>query len=139
MTNSKSLIRGLGEIALRVKDLDKMQDFYEQVIGLPLLQRFPKSVFFKIADGFEGHTQVLALFDRTDSQNYTGLDAEKSTVDHIAFTIAVGDYEGEVRRLKQLGLQVDTSEHAWVQWRSLYVDDPEGNRVEFVCYDVSVK
>ncbi len=39
-----------------------------------------KSKFFKIADGFEGHTQILALFDRKDRPNYKGLDAEKTTV-----------------------------------------------------------
>jgi hypothetical protein len=33
---------------------------------------------------------------------------------------------------------VTAAEHAWVRWRSLYVDDPEGNTVEWVCYDVSV-
>jgi catechol 2,3-dioxygenase len=37
-----------------------------------------------------------------------------------------------------LGLQVETAEHAWVHWRSLYVSDPEGNQVELVCYDASV-
>ena len=25
--------------------------------------------------------------------------------------------------------------HDWVQWRSLYFDDPDGNHVEFVCYE----
>ena len=55
-------IRGLGEIALRVYDLDSMQKFYQESIGLTLMKRFPNTVFFKIADGVLGHTQVLALF-----------------------------------------------------------------------------
>ena len=64
-TNEKrTVVRGLGEIAFRVNNLDAMQQFYEQVIGLPLMTRFPNSAFFKIADGYGGHTQVLALFDR---------------------------------------------------------------------------
>jgi hypothetical protein len=41
-------------------------------------------------------------------------------------------------KLKGLGLQVETAEHAWVHWRSLDVSDPEGNQVELVCYDASV-
>ncbi|MCH7664044.1 MAG: VOC family protein [Chloroflexi bacterium] len=89
MTKVNSPIRALGEIALRVEELDKMQKFYEQAIGLPLMKRFANSAFFKIGNGFEGHTQILALFDRTDSPNYTGLDAEKTTVDHIAFVISL--------------------------------------------------
>jgi catechol-2,3-dioxygenase len=68
-------VRGLGEIALRVNNLDAMQKFYEEVIGLPLMTRFPNAAFFKIADGYGGHTQVLALFDRSNSPGYRGTDA----------------------------------------------------------------
>jgi len=32
----RTSVRGLGEIAFRVNNLDAMQRFYEQVIGLPL-------------------------------------------------------------------------------------------------------
>ena len=63
----RTSVRGLGEIALRVKNLDTMQSFYEDVIGLPLMTRFPNVAFLKIADGYGGHTQVLALFDRSST------------------------------------------------------------------------
>ena len=61
----RTVVRGLGEIALRVNNLDVMHRFYEHVIGLALMTRFSTSAFFKIADGYAGHTQVLALFDRS--------------------------------------------------------------------------
>ena len=134
----RTAVRGLGEIALRVNDLDAMQKFYEEVIGLPLMTRFPSIAFFKIADGYGGHTQVLALFDRSQSPGYEGTNAGTSTIDHIAFEIPLADFEGEKKRLERLGLQVETAEHAWVHWRSLYVTDPEGNQVELVAYDGSV-
>jgi catechol-2,3-dioxygenase len=138
-TNEKrTAVRGLGEIALRVNNLDAMQKFYEEVIGLPLMTRVPDCAFFKIADGYGGHTQVLALFDRSQSPGYRGTDAATSTIDHIAFEIPLADLEHEKKRLEALGLQVETAEHAWVHWRSLYVSDPEGNQVELVCYDASV-
>jgi catechol-2,3-dioxygenase len=130
--------RGLGEIALRVNNLDAMQKFYEEVIGLPLMIRVPNCAFFKIAEGYGGHTQVLALFDRSQSPGYRGTDAATSTIDHLAFEIPLDDFANEEKRLKALGLQVETTEHAWVHWRSLYVIDPEGNQVELVCYDGSV-
>ena len=41
--------------------------------------------------------------------------------------------------MEKLGLIVETMEHEWTHWRSLYVADPEGNLVELVCYDVSVQ
>ena len=131
-------VRALGEIALRVKDLDSMQQFYEEVVGLELMRKFPHAVFFKIAEGYGGHTQILALFDRTQETGYRGVESDKSTVDHFAFTIPLTEFDGEKRRLEQLGLNVRTAEHAWVHWRSLYVRDPEGNIAELVCYDESV-
>ena len=134
----RSSVRGLGEIAFRVNNLDAMQRFYEHVIGLPLMTRFPNSAFFKIADGYGGHTQVLALFDRSQTPGYRATDAATSTIDHIAFEIPLDDFAGECKRLEALGIQVETAEHAWVHWRSLYVTDPEGNQVELVCYDDSV-
>ena len=135
MTKHERPIKALGEIALRVTDLDTMQRFYEEIVGLEVMRRADNAVFFKIADGYGGHTQVLALFDRSSSPGYRGLNAATSTVDHIAFEIAVADYDSEKTRLESLGQTVTTAEHAWVHWRSLYVKDPEGNEVEWVCYD----
>jgi catechol-2,3-dioxygenase len=131
-------IRGLGEVALRVRDLDAMQAFYQDVIGLELLRRFDRAAFFRLAEGFSGHTQVLALFDRTADPDFVGLNPATTTVDHLAFEIALADFERERQRLEERGLVVTTAEHGWVHWRSLYVDDPEGNAVELVCYDASV-
>jgi catechol 2,3-dioxygenase len=138
MAQAKGRVKALGEIALRVEDLDAMQQFYQEVIGLQLLKRFDHAAFFRVADGFEGHTQILALFDRREQPDYQSLDVRKSTIDHIAFAISLEDFETEKRRLEARGLQVDLAEHGWVRWRSLYVTDPEGNRVEFVCYDERV-
>ncbi len=131
-------IKGLGEIALRVADLDAMQRFYEAVVGLEVMRRADDAVFIKIARGFGGHTQVLALFNRSGQAGYRGLNRVRTTVDHLAIEIDKTDYEVEKARLKGLGVEVTTAEQAWVRWRSLYVDDPEGNRVEWVCYDETV-
>lgn len=131
-------IKALGEIALRVNDLDRMQAFYEKVIGLELMQRFPDVAFFKVAEGYGGHTQILALFDRKGKPGYQGLSASQTTVDHFAFTLALSDYESEKKRLEEAGVKVTIAEHRWVHWRSLYVLDPEGNEVELVCYDETV-
>ena len=62
----------------------------------------------------------------------------RSTVDHLAFAIAREDFEPEHKRLAAFGLDIELAEHDWVNWRSLYVRDPEGNLVELVCYDESV-
>ncbi len=131
-------VKALGEIALHVKDLYLMQRFYEEVIGLELMKRFPHAAFFKIAEGYGGHTQILALFDRAQEADHRGVEPEESTIDHFAFMIRLKDFDGERKRLEQLGLNVETAEHTWVHWRSLYVRDPERNLVELVCFDESV-
>ena len=126
-------VHALGEVALRVNRLDQMQAFYSDVIGLELMRRFEHAAFFRIAEGYAGHTTVLALFDRNSP-----VERERSAVDHLAFTIALVAYEPERRRLEALGLAVTTATHDWVHWRSMYIEDPEGNTVEFVCYDPNV-
>lgn len=126
-------VRALGEVALRVNDLDKSQAFYTDVVGLEVMRRFGHAAFFRIAEGYAGHTSVLALFDRKVLVEQT-----HSTVDHLAFTIALEDYEAEKQRLEALGLTVTTATHEWVHWRSLYIADPDCNTVELVCYDPEV-
>ena len=132
-------IRGLAEIALRVKNLDAMQNFYKEIVGLELMRRFDNIAIFRIAEGFRGHTQILGLFDRSGNDDYKGLEIEKTTSDHFAFTIALEDFKAEKERLESHGVAVETQVHAWVKWHSLFFNDPEGNRVEFVCYDDSIK
>jgi catechol-2,3-dioxygenase len=73
-------VRALGEVALRVNGLDRMQAFYSNVVGLELMRRFEHSAFFRIADGYAGPTAVIALFDRSSLA-----EQERSTLDHLAF------------------------------------------------------
>ena len=139
-------IRGLGEIALRVNNLDGMHAFYEDVVGLELMDRFEHAVFFRIAEGFGGHTQILALFDRAAApirpgffpSTFRGVDQSGSSLDHLAFEIDLSSIEAEHRRLESLGVEIRTVEFEWVHWRSLFFRDPEGNTVEFVAYDETV-
>jgi catechol 2,3-dioxygenase len=133
-------IKGLGEIALRVENLEAMERFYRDIVGLGPMEggRSPHAVFFRIAEGVGGHTQVLALFDRRATKGYRGLSRELTTVDHIAFEVCLENFAAEKARLEKLGVQLETAEHLWVRWRSLYFHDPEGNEIEFVCYDDAV-
>jgi len=137
INEKRRAVRGLGEIALRVKNLDAMQRFYENVIGLPLMTRFPNAAFFKIADGYGGHTQVLALFDRSKNPGIAsrtqGLPPLITSLSK--FLSPISRQKREKKRLEGLGLRVETAEHGWAHWRSLYATDPEGNQVELVCYD----
>jgi hypothetical protein len=60
-----------------------MRRFYTEVLGLEVLGVSPpKGVLFRVAPGYGGHTQVLALFSRP-----VPLSAAQTTLDHLAFTI----------------------------------------------------
>lgn len=143
MNNSVRRVKGLGEVSISVRDLDAMQKFYEEVIGLEVLRREESFVFFKVAEGYGGHTQNLALFDSTErsflENKSPGIDPEATTLHHIALNVALEDFESERMRLEGLGLKVNATTHEWLHVRSLYFADPEGNTLEFVCYDETVR
>ena len=120
----------LGEVALRVNHLDPMRAFYRDVVGLEVWREGDGFVFFEIADAVEGHPQALVLFDRN-----VEVSPAASTLDHIAFIIALEDYDKRQRQLEEAGLEVTAKVFPFFHWRALFVSDPEGNRVEFVCYD----
>src|SRR3712207_1427037 len=88
----------LGELALRVNDLATMRAFYQDVVGLEVWRDFGDYVFLKIAEGVEGHPQVLVLFDRG-----VEVGPETSTLDHLAFVINPDEYDQWQRRLEHLG------------------------------------
>jgi catechol 2,3-dioxygenase-like lactoylglutathione lyase family enzyme len=120
-----------------------MQKFYEEVVGLQVLAREENYVFFRIADGYGGHSQNLALFDMDDlgflENKISEISPERSTLHHIALNVSLEDFEAERVRLEGLGLKVHATVHEWLHVRSLYFPDPEWNLLELVCYDASVK
>jgi catechol-2,3-dioxygenase len=136
-------VKGLGEVSIRVKDLDAMHKFYEEVVGLEVLRRDESFVFFKVAEGYGGHTQNLALFDSTNrsflENKSLGINRDATTLHHIALNVALEDFEWEKARLEGLGLKVDATVHEWLHVRSMYFSDPEGNHLEFVAYDETVQ
>ena len=142
MNKSDRRVKGLGEVSICVRDLDAMHKFYEEVVGLEVLGRDESFVFFKVAEGYGGHTQNLALFEVSNTMFLDNkaeqLNPQETTLHHIALNIALEDYESEKMRLEGLGLRVNATEHEWLHVRSLYFPDPEGNTLEFVCYDASV-
>lgn len=142
MNTSDRRVKGLGEVSIRVRDLDAMHKFYEDVVGLEVLRRDESFVFFRVAEGYGGHTQNLALFEASNTMFLDNkaeqLNPQESTLHHTALNIALEDYESEKLRLEGLGLKVNATEHEWLHVRSLYFPDPEGNTLEFVCYDANV-
>jgi catechol 2,3-dioxygenase-like lactoylglutathione lyase family enzyme len=134
--------RALGEIAIRCADLKAMCAFYEDVIGLDRLRGDHLSgvVFYRIAEGFGGHTAVLALFDRvldgTTAQPVTGTG---SALHHIALSLPFAEQQAVIDWYEHLGRPYRIETFPWIGWRGIFTTDPEGNTVELVAHDPSLK
>ena len=125
-------IGNLGEIAIRCRDYAAMQAFYRDVLGLEFLaEPVPGICFFKLAPGYMGHTQVLALFSPDAGPPQTG---NGSSLHHIALGIAAADQEAARDWLLSKGFGAEFQHFTWIGWRGLFTNDPDGNTVELVAY-----
>jgi catechol-2,3-dioxygenase len=97
----------------------------------------------KSPKAYGGHTQNLALFEASNTMfletKSEQLNPAETTLHHIALNVALEDFESEKMRLEGLGLKVNATVHEWIHVRSMYFSDPEGNLLEFVAYDDSLR
>lgn len=134
-------VRALGEIAIRVQDMEVMVAFYRDILGLEILSRRDgdRIVFFRISDGFAGHTTVLALFRDDEHEGaetpLTGERRLQSSLHHLALTISRDEQDAAINWYEAKGIACRVQTFPWIGWRGVFVNDPEGNTVELVAYD----
>ena len=145
MNKSNQSITGIAEISLRVHDLDLMRRFYEQVIGLQVLRENQESsgkvIFYAVGAGDDNlalfEEKLIGWFTRDKSPQ---IDPKLTTLSHIAFSIALDDFESELKRIEQLGIEiVESRTLSWMHSRMFYFFDPEGNLIEFKSQDESLR
>ncbi len=150
MTDTRGFkVRALGEIAIRCDDLAPMIAFYEDIIGLDRMSGNANSgiVFFRIAEGFGGHTSVLALFDKETAPRpglhptapNAPVTGAGSSLHHIALSLPFEDQDAAMRWYDENGQPYRIEHFGWVGWRGVFTQDPEGNTVELVAYHDSLK
>jgi catechol-2,3-dioxygenase len=159
MTRSPAII-GIAEIVLNVRDLSRMRQFYQEVLGFKLLSQAcyesgpepdtdgePTIAFLTIqqADtplGRHGHPQSLVLIDFKRHVfvrgRFDGHDPRLSTLNHLAFEIPPESYETEKERLETLGISTRAVVFPALTARALFFDDPEQNALELICHAPSI-
>jgi catechol-2,3-dioxygenase len=149
-------ITGVAEIVLNVRDLPKMRDFYQEVLGFKLLSEAchetgpepdadgePTITFLTIKGvdtplGRHGHPQLLALIDFQRhvfaKETFDGHEPTRSTLNHLAFEIPPESYEAHKERLEAFGLHPRPVTFPAMTARALFFNDPEQNVLELICH-----
>jgi catechol 2,3-dioxygenase len=117
-------INRVGHVVIKMRDMDKAKAFYRDFLGMKIGKETDFGIFFR----FNDYHHDIAVFK-------TSPDAEAPREDQVGLVhvALVTDGVETVRkyydRAKEMGIQiVGTTDHAIT--KSLYVLDPEGNRIE---------
>ncbi|MGA2644149.1 MAG: VOC family protein [Candidatus Sulfotelmatobacter sp.] len=117
-------IKGLGQVAIHAKDVERAAAFYQDVLGLKLLFKAPPGLAFFDCGG------VRLMLDR----------AEKPEFDHPSSVLyfAVPDILGAYGKLKGSGVHFEDEPHMVARmpthdlWMTFF-HDSEGNLLALMC------
>jgi catechol 2,3-dioxygenase-like lactoylglutathione lyase family enzyme len=123
-------VTGVSELVLEVVDLEAAEEFYADVLGLPVVDRWPdREAIWVMA----GDRTRIGLW-----RPQVGLAGGRGGLHvHFAMKIAEEDYDAAVARLRELGQDVREIDSSDGYGRAAYVDDPDGNVVELWTWDVA--
>ncbi len=119
-------IRGVFEVAIRVKDLVRAEKFYLDVLGLePGLRDETRNWHFLWVGGRSG--MLVLQEDRGDWP-----------LQHFAFSVDAAELDRAAKLLTERGVEVSGPvTHEWMGARSLYFSDPDGHDLELCAPDAS--
>ena len=112
-------IRGLYEVALKVKHLPTAEAFYRNVLGLQvgLRDETRNWVFLRVG----GEAGMIVLQE----------DQGQWPIQHVAFTVDEQGMEEAIKQLQKHEVKLDGPYvHEWMPAKSLYFADPDGNDLE---------
>lgn len=114
-------LKGVYEIAIKVRDLARSEVFYKEVLGLQEGLRDDKRNWnFLYVGGNAG--MVVLQEDKGDWPKQ-----------HFAFSVSERDLEQAASLLEERGIKVSAPvHHEWMNATSVYFEDPDGNDLEFI-------
>lgn len=105
--------------------------FYRDLLGLEVISppTLP-NVFFKVGEGHAGIPQMIVLVPKTEA-----VKAEPSgyQLHHLALELPEEAFDAQHTALVAAGYTPRPGVHPVLASRTMYIDDPDGNEVEFIC------
>lgn len=117
---------GILHFTIPVKDLDRSEKFYTELLGFEKVGRTERIVFLRAGADF---------FNLTYSENPITLNPGNRHEIHSAFRVTPEIYEETLKSLPARGVEIfkqeDRQSGVFVG-RSAYIRDPDGNVIEFI-------
>jgi lactoylglutathione lyase len=112
-------IRGVYEVAIRVKDLARAEAFYRDVLGLEEGLRDERRPWLFLRVG--GQEGMIVLQE----------DKGEWPTQHVAFTVDEAGIDRAADELRERGVEVRGPVfHEWMPAKSVYFSDPDGHELE---------
>ena len=124
-------LKGIHHIALNVKNLDRAERFYTDVLGFQVTHRFSKGLRHLM---METGNAAIALFEAPDLEVNEAMDllSEEGYL-HLAFEASPADFEQIVKELKDKNVKIDNGPVKRGDGESIYFNDPDQNHLEIHC------
>ena len=126
-------IRGLTELVIWVRDMEKALHFYRDVLSLTVMSPpdFRGAIFLQVGESAGIPQQIVLVPLPADAP---GASAERTqrALHHLGVELAPQEFERERERLESLGFEVRFGEHPFLPLRGMYIDVPDGNEVELI-------
>ena len=125
------IVVGIAEIVLWTVDQPRALAFYRDLLGLEVISRAGMAnVFLKVGDGNAGIPQMIVLVPK--SEEIAGRPSGYQ-LHHLALELPEAQFEQQHAALVAAGYAPRGGTHPVLASRTMYVDDPDGNEVEFIC------
>ena len=124
-------IVGISEIVLWTADKERSLQFYRDLLGLEVISppTLP-NVFLKVGEGNAGIPQMIVLVPKTEAVKAKPFGYQ---LHHMALELPEEVFDAQHAALVAAGYQPRDGKHPVLASRTMYVDDPDGNEVEFIC------
>ena len=127
-----SHLSGIAEVVLWVADPVASLRFYRDLLGLKLIS--PPTLansFLKVGDGRAGIPQMIVLVPKGPDLRGSAAGGQ---LHHLAFELPPEAFDAQLADLVAAGYAPRDGQHPVLDGRTMYVDDPDGNEVEFICH-----